>query len=215
MKKLLLLFIAVLVPSLFIAGCSGTDDLLTTTENVDVTLDSFQLTYSPPAGSAEKIEVAKAAAATVDNPSCGTVNLNDLLADNPDWEDIADRIKKVEIDKVRYKVTNNLTAVPITGKLMLTDPVSSELTTVAEVSIAANANVEEWTELPFVGNGKDTVNHYLSNRGVTFEYCAEGSPNDESLSLTLGIELGLDVVVKILYLMKFTHEGHIIICNTM
>ena len=198
MKKLILLFIAVLVPSLFIIGCSETDDLLTTKQDVDVTLDSFQLTYSPPAGASELGNTPTAAATTGDNPSCGTVNLNDLLADNPDWEDIADRIKSVEIDKVRYKVTNNLTAVPITGKLMLTDPTSSELTTVGEVSINANANVEEWTELPFVGNGKATVNHYLSNRGVTFEYCAEGSPNDESLSLTLGIELGLDVVVKIL-----------------
>lgn len=198
MKKLILLFIAVLVPSLLIIGCSGTDDLLTTKQNVDVTLDSFQLTYSPPAGASELGNTPTAAATTVDNPSCGTVNLNDLLADNPDWEDIADRIKSVEIDKVRYRVTDNFTAVPITGQLKLTDPVTSALTTVGEVSIAANTNVEEWTDLPFVGNGKNTVNHYLSNRGVTFEYCAEGSPNDESLSLTLGIELGLDVVVKIL-----------------
>lgn len=198
MKKLILLFIAVLVPSLFIIGCSGTDDLLTTKQDVDVTLDSFQLTYSPPAGASELEKAPTAAATTGDNPSCGSVNLNDLLAENPDWEDIADRIKTVEIDKVRYKVTNNLTDVPITGKLMLTDPVTSELTTVGEVSIAANTDIPDWTELPFVGNGKNTVNHYLSNRGVTFEYCTEGTPNDESISLTIGIELGLDVVVKIL-----------------
>src|SRR3990170_6659416 len=198
MKKLIFFFIAVLVPSLFIVGCSGTDDLLTTNQDVDVTLDSFQLTYSPPAGASELGNTPTAAATTGDNPSCGSVNLNDILADNPDWEDIADRIKKVEIDKVRYKVTNNLTAVPITGKLMLSDPVTTELTTVGEVSIAANTDIPDWTELPFVGNGKNTVNHYLSNRDVTFEYCTEGSPNDESISLTIGIQLGLDVVVKIL-----------------
>ena len=198
MKKLLFLLVAVLVPSLFIAGCSGTDDLVTTKQDVDVELDSFQITYNPPAGSSELGKAAIAAATTGDNPSCGSVNLSDLLAKNPDWEDIADRIKEVEIDNVRYKVTNNLTNVAITGKLSLTDPVTSVLTTVGEVSIPANTDVPDWTDLPFVGNGKNTVNHYLSNRDVTFEYCAEGSPNDESLSLTLGIQLGLDVVVKIL-----------------
>lgn len=198
MKKFLLLFFAALVPSLFIFGCSGTDDLLTTTQNVDVTLDSFQLTSAPPEGSSQLGRAAIAAATTGDNPSCGSTSLDSLLADNSDWEDIVDRLKDVEIDQVRYKVSNNMTGVPITGKLSLTDPVTSELTTIGEVYIDANANVNEWTSLPFVGNGQNIVNHYLSNRGVTFEYCAEGSPNDESLSLTLEIQLGLEVVVKIL-----------------
>lgn len=198
MKKFLFLLVALLVPSLFIAGCSGTDDLLTTKQDVDVELDSFQITYNPPAGSSELGKAAIGAATTGDNPSCGSVNLSELLAENPDWEDIADRIKEVEIDNVRYKITNNLTNFDITGKLSLTDPVTKVLTTVGEVFIPANANVPDWTELPFIGNGKSTVNYYLSNRGVTFDYCAEGSPNDDGLSLTLGIQMGLDVVVKIL-----------------
>ncbi len=196
MKKLLLLFFTVLVPSMLITGCSGTDDLLTTTQDVDVTLDSFQLSYAPPAGS---LELGKAAAATTgDNPSCGITSLNSLLADNPDWEDIADRIKKVEIDQVRYKIANNTTGVPVTGKLQLTDPVTDVLTTVGEINIDANTNVSEWTLLPFAGNGKNTINHYLSNRNLTFQYCAEGDPNDESLSLTLEIQLGLEATIDIL-----------------
>lgn len=200
MKKLLLVFIAVLVPSLFIFGCSGTDDLLTTTENVDVTLDTFQLTYAPPPESPKLVGAAitAAAIATGDNPSCGSTSLNSLLSDNSSWNDIADRLKKVEIDQVRYRVTNNLTGVLIAGKLLLTDPVTNELTSVGEVNIEANANVPDWTPLPFVGNGRDIVNHYLSNRDVTFQYCAEGTPNAESLSLTIEIQLEVDATVKIL-----------------
>lgn len=198
-KKLLLLLCAVLIPSLFIFGCSGTDDLVTKTENVDVTLDSFQVTYAPPSGSSQLGKAAAiAAAATEDNPSCGTTGLNSLLEDNPDWQDIVDRLKKVEIDQVRYRITNNMTSVPITGRLSLTGPVTNELTPIGEVSIDAYATVNEWTELPFVEGGKDIVNHYLSNRDVTFEYCAEGSPNHESLFLTIEIQMGLEATFKIL-----------------
>ncbi len=194
MKKLLLLVIAVLVPSLFIVGC-GDDDILSTTEDVDIELDSFQLAFNPAAP-------LVAAATTEGNPSCGTVSvsLDELLSENPDWEDFADRLKGINIDEVRYMVTNNTTSVPITGQLSLTDPDTGELTVVGAVDIDAfeETDVDVWTPLPFVEGGQNIVNHYLSNRDATFDYCAEGDPNAADLSLTIGIQLGIDVTVKIL-----------------
>ena len=192
MKKLLLLFIVVLVPSLFFAGCG--DDLTTTSQDVAFKLDSFQLTYTAPSApaSAEKVVAAKAAASTAGNPSCGSINIAELIADYSEFG----RIKEVKINEVRYTVSDNTTAGTITGKLSLTDPdsVTNELMTVAKVEIDGDVNE---SILPFVENGKDTVNYYLSNRSKQFQYCAEAD-NVESLSLTLEIELDLEVVLKIL-----------------
>lgn len=194
MKKLLLLVIAVWVPSLFITGCGNADNLLTKKQNVEVTLDSFNLSYDPSAGSAPLV----AEATTGNNPSCGSTSLNSLLSANSDWNDIADRVKKIELSEVRYKVTNNTTPVAITGKLTLTDPDTGDLTAIGEGIIDANTNIDVWTPLPFAEKGQNIVNYYLAHRDATFEYCAEGTPNDGSLSLTLEIQLGTEVTVKVL-----------------
>ncbi|MCC6543749.1 MAG: hypothetical protein IT392_04505 [Nitrospirae bacterium] len=196
MKKLLLLFVTVLVPSLFIAGCG--DDLTTRTENVDVTLDSFQLTYTPPAGASELAGAAVAASTSGGNPSCGTVNLNGLLADNPDWQDIADRIKEVSISETRYRIISNSTPFTVTGRLQLTNNNTGLLTVVGEKEIAPLETINDWTELPFVNNGQNIVNHYLSHRDESFQYCVESTPNNENLNMTIEIQLGLKAKVKIL-----------------
>lgn len=196
MKKLLLLFITVLVPSLFIIGCG--DNLTTTTKDVDITLDSFQLTHSSSAGSSGLGRVAKVAATSGVNPSCGSASLNELLADNSDWKDIADRIKGVTINKVRYRVISNSTPVSVRGQLKLTNHETDILTVVGEKEIAANDTIADWTELPFVDDGQNIVNHYLSNRDDTFTYCVESVPDDGSLSMTIEIQLGVKAKVKIL-----------------
>ncbi len=184
-----------MVSLVFVYGCgssSSSDDngLLSYTEDVDVTLGSFDLAGGTGQGAL--------AAAGTGNPVCGATSLDLLLDGVSAWVDLNDVFDTIEIEQIRYRITNNTTSVPISGSLQMEDPNNpGSLTTVASVTIPTATNVS-WSELPFTSGGAAIVNHYLNNRSQSFQFCAEGSPDDASLAMTIEVQLNIDVTVSIL-----------------
>ena len=190
MKKFYLSLVFILIPLLFIFGCGDAlNDLTTEDFNMDVDVGSFTLTD----GGSELTLTALSG-----NPSCGTATLNSLLASVSDWNDYKDRLDDIEVQNVKYRIQSNTTNVNVSGSLQMTDPNTQQLADVGTASIAANTTVDNWTALPLASGGKAIVQHYIDNRNSTFSFCAEGSPDDATLSMTIQVRLGIKVTVDLL-----------------
>ncbi len=172
------------IPALFIYyGCSDSvDDIIKTIE-----IDLATVTLSSP-------EFALAPG----NPDCGFTSMDNLLDSVSDWEFLEDHLVDIDIKEILYMITSNTTPVSITGSLKLTDTAdTSTLADIGSANILTTAPLNTWTNLPFVEGGKATVQHYLDHRNETFQYCAEGSPDDDQLSITIKFRLKIDVTVDI------------------
>ena len=180
----------IILLSILTAGC---DSLTERNENVTVTLDSFNLV-----GSANSAFQSRAV--ITGNPGCtaSNVSLNGLLATTENFDEIDEFLESLDIRSVRYRISNNTTSSDITASFQMTDPTSNQLTNIAAVSIAANTNVDDWITLPFLDGGAAIAQHYMDNRASQFLYCAEGSPNSSDISLTMELQLDLNVTVDLL-----------------
>ncbi len=171
---------------------SCTDDLTKKDVDVEVDMGTFNLM-----GSANGL----ATLATVSgNPACAAskTSLNELLAQTDNFDDIDDALDSIDLNNVRYRITRNNTSVAATGSMQMTDASTGQLVTIASVNIPASQVVSNWTNFPFVGNGKVVIEHYLDNLDDDFMYCAEGTPNSNELDMTLQLQLDLTATVDIL-----------------
>ena len=176
--------------SLVLQGC---DDLTQREEDVAITLDTFNL-IGTDSGS------IGARATVTGNPACTSsqINLNSLLAQVDNFDEIDEYLETLDVNAVRYRITQNSTPVEATGSMQMTDPATGNLVAIASVAVPANQTVDDWTALPFIGDGANILNHYLDNRDANFLYCAEGSPNSADLSMTIQLQLDLLVTVDLL-----------------
>jgi hypothetical protein len=164
---------------MFFYGCGDDDSLTSRTEEGTVSLGSFDLLGLAGPG-VQQQQLSVVIAASGNNPSCGTTSLDALLSEDSSWNDLVSRITSVEI----------------TGSLQM-GPDMGSLADVGSVKIPAFATVTDWTALPFVEGGATIVQTYLDNRGSSFTYCAQGSPDVAQLSLTIEIQLDINVTVSI------------------
>jgi hypothetical protein len=181
---------------MFFYGCGDDDSLTSRTEEGTVSLGSFDLLGLAGPG-VQQQQLSVVIAASGNNPSCGTTSLDALLSEDSSWNDLVSRIERIGIDQVRYRITRNDTSVEITGSLQM-GPDMGSLADVGSVKIPAFATVTDWTALPFVEGGATIVQTYLDNRGSSFTYCAWGEPDVAALSLTIEIQLDINVTVSII-----------------
>ena len=191
MKKLYLSIVFIVVPLLFMFGCGDALKDLTSRDIKDVEVDMGSFTLTGTGGGA-----GLTLTASPGNPSCGTANLEELLASVSDYEDNQSHIDKIKIQDVQYRITINTTGVDVTGSLQMTDPNSGFLADIGSASIAANTTMG-WTNLPFATGGESIIQYYLDNRGSTFTYCAEGAPDDASLSMTIEMRSVVTITVSL------------------
>jgi len=193
---LLSLILLSLASLLFVYGCGSNndDDPFSRTEEVNVPLGSFDLT----GGSGQQGSLS-VHAALAGNPVCGRVSMDDLLSDVSTWLDLSSIFDRIEIEQIRYHVITNNSTEDVTARLQMEDPSTSALADVASVSIPMGAT-PGWTTLPFAAGGSSILNHYLDkdNLGDSFDFCAAGSPDTSALSLTVEIELDVNVTVSVL-----------------
>jgi hypothetical protein len=175
--------------SLLTAGC---DSLTEREENVTINLDSFNLVGSSSGA-------LQARAIVTGNPGCtaSNVSLNGLLATTENFDEIDEFLESLDIRSVRYRISNNTTGSDITASFQMTDPATNQLTNVAAVSIPADTNVNEWATLPFLEGGASVAEHYMDNRDSQFLYCVQGSPNSSDISLTMELQLDVNVTVDL------------------
>lgn len=173
---------------------TGCDSLTEREENVTINLDSFNLVGSSSGA-------FQARAVVTGNPGCTASNasLNGLLATTDNFDEIDEFLESLDIRSVRYRISNNTTNSDITASFQMTDPSSSnQLANVAAVTIPANTNVDEWATLPFIDAGASVAEFYMDNRDSQFIYCIEGSPNSSNISLTMDLQLDVNVTVDLL-----------------
>ena len=190
---LLSLILLSLASLLLVYGCGSDDDNdpFSRTEQVDVPIGSFDLSGASGQGS------LSVHAALAGNPVCGRVSMDDLLSDVSAWLELNGIFDNVDIEQIRYRITRNDSTAEITGILKMEDPFTHDYAPVGSVSIPEGATTD-WATLPFVPGGSSILNHYLDNLGDSFNFCAEGSPDTNELSLTIEIELDVNVTVSIL-----------------
>ena len=189
MRNRFALSVLIVVSLLTVSGC---DDLTERDETVTVTLDSFNLE-----GNGSN---AFSRANFSGNPACteSPTSLNDLLDQANIDSDVREYLDTLRINQIQYRITRNSTSEPIIGTMQMTDSATEGLTTVARVDIPGNGIVADWTLFPFIDNGANIAQHYLSNLDAQFTYCAEGSPNYSDLSLTLELRFNMIVTVDLI-----------------
>lgn len=182
--------VSALALMLILQSCS--DDLTEKDVGVEVDLGSFNLI-----GSSNELAMF---AVVPGNPACAaaSTSLKALLAQVDNFDEIDDALDSIDLNNIRYRITQNDTFVAATGSMQITDASTGELVTVASVDIPANTLVSNWTNLPFVGNGKAVVQHYLDHLDDNFMYCAEGSPNSNELDMTIQLQLDLTATIDLL-----------------
>lgn len=168
------------------------DSITERDEDVTVNLDSFNLVGGQSQGLAR--------ATVTGNPACtaAPITLNSLLTSAENYDDFDEYLESIDINSVRYRITQNSTAVESNGTFQMTDPATGQLTTVASVSIPANTTSATYAPLPFVDNGRTILQHYMDNLDATFSYCAEGSPDTSELNMTMDLQLNMTVTIDIL-----------------
>lgn len=181
-----------------IAACAtllqGCDNLTTRDEKVSINLDSFALQ-----GPLSQDDITFRALVSGGNPLCsGPTTLNQLLLTVDNYNDIKDYLDSIDINTVRYKISNNTTPVAAVGEFRMTDPATEEIGNVASVAIPAETDVTDWTPFPFVEGGAAIAQHYMDNLDASFSYCARGTPGRDDLSMTIELQLGLTVKVDLL-----------------
>lgn len=184
--------IRVAIIAIALVTISACDDLTEKSEDVTVTLDSFNLVGNN--GN------AFSRATVTGNPACtaSMTSLNSLLAQTDNFDDIKDKLESLDINQIQYRITANRTPVEASGLMQMTSPDTGQLTPVASVSIPANGVVSDWTLFPFSENGASVVQHYMDNLDANFLYCAEGRPNSSELSMTIELRLNMTVTVDLL-----------------
>ncbi len=191
MKKLYLSLVLIAVPLLFMFGCGDALNDLTTTE-IDVNninMGSFDLAYG---GQGLTLTT------TSGNPTCGNTSLNMLLDEVSAWADIDEsKIDSINLSNVQYQISNNTTEDLVTGSLKMTSHITQQLTDIASVEIGATENVT-WTSLNLTTEGESILEHYLNSRNEMFDFCAQGTPDHTSLSMTIEIQAGVVVTVDLL-----------------
>ena len=170
----------------------GCESLTERTEDVTVTLDTFSLIGN---GTNSTLRVSSPG-----NPSCSTAetSIREQLASADNFDDFDEFLESIEINSVRYRVTQNSTPVEINGSFSLTDPGTGELAIAAAVVIPSTATNAEFIDFPFVENGLSLLQHYVDNLDSRFSYCVQGTPDSSELNLQLELQLDMDVTIDIL-----------------
>lgn len=180
---------SLILSALLLIGC---ENLTKRSESVTIELDTFNLVGNGDSGMLRAVVTG--------NPACTAENtsLNSLLSQVSNYDDIVDYLETLDINQVQYRVTSNSTPEDTVGSMQMSDPNTGQLETIASINIPANGLVEDWTTLPFEDGGAAIAQHYMDNLGDEFLYCANGSPNAATLSMTLQLRLQLTVNIDLL-----------------
>ena len=183
------LLVTLFSSALFLLGC---ENLTKRSESVTIQLDTFNLVGN---GGTDMLR-----AVVTGNPACTAENtsLNSLLAQVDNYDDIVDYLDSLDINQVQYRITSNNTPADTVGSMQMSDPDTGQLQTIASINIPENSLVEEWTALPFEDGGAAIAQHYMDNLADEFLYCANGSPDESTLSMTLELRLQLTVTIDLL-----------------
>lgn len=185
-------FIPLIPLSLALTVLAGCDSITERDVDVKVNLDTVNLVGTGTEGLQR--------ATVTGNPACtaSSTNLSSLLATADNYDDFDEYLEDVDINTVRYRVTQNSTPVDATGVFQMTDPATQQLTTVASIVIPANTSTDGFATFPFVDGGAAIVQHYMDNQNASFTYCAEGSPNSSELNMTIELQLDMNVTIDVL-----------------
>lgn len=127
-------------------------------------------------------------------------SLDTLLSQLDEWEQIKDRIKKIELKHLDYKIPENTT--PVDGQIKVyggdnSGSVSQDPWGQTDI-IAANTTYPDYEKVDLTSLGEDELGRYLNERDLSMVVCGMFSPETTSISLKIQLKLVIKVTLTAL-----------------